>query len=75
MIVGLAKEAYAFIVNVNFLTLLFFYNTGVLCTVTHFVDETNESQIVDFIFTVAYQTEPMLNLAGVDNNISISYKL
>ena len=40
-----------------------------------FVDETNESQIVDFIFTVAYQTEPMLNLAGVDNNISISYKL
>lgn len=41
---------------------------------THFVDEPNESQIVDFIFTVAYQTEAMLNLAGVDNNISITYK-
>ena len=41
---------------------------------THFVDEPNESQIVDFIFTVAYQTKAMLNLTGVNNNISITYK-
>ena len=40
----------------------------------NFVDEPNESQVVDFIFTVAYQTEPMLNLAGVDSNTNITYK-